>query len=281
MKGSFLRFAPLALGLCAFLFSPNTEACSFAPSHAGPGVISKRTYDLPPLPRNVAFLWQQGYEPAPPEGVTVAESADGQAIVAHTTLDVPTQNGAYLVRLSEPLPPNSAFSVFRYGSLAEQYRTGDYLDETPPEQPSIASGTLSFHDGTPGCGAQDSCGDYTFLSFDLERLVSDDHALAEDMVYALYFGESEGDVRNATTPYAYLMDFRLNVDDAWMDKDAFIAVAALDHAGNESARSEPYRVNAGSDGEGCSVERRSTRKVSGTLFLLAFGFALLRRVRRR
>ena len=72
----------------------------------------------------------------------------------------------------------------------------------------------------------------------------------------------------------------LNVDDTWMDRDAFIAVSALDHAGNESERSEPFRVNAAS-GEGCSVKSRATRRVSGSVFLLAFAFALLRRLRRR
>jgi hypothetical protein len=280
MSPSFARFVPLAL-LVAATYSPDAEACSFVSGDAGVGVVSKLPYDLPPLPRNVAFFWQQSPvgSPVPAEGVTVAQGPDGEAILAYAALDAPSRNRLYLVRPSEPLPANSAFSVYRYGSLVEQYRTSDYLDETPPERPSIATGALIFHDGTQGCG-QDSCGDYTSLSFELERPVSDDRALAENMVYALYFGESEAEVRTASTPYAFVWGFGLNVDNTWMDRDAFIAVSALDHAGNESARSEPFRVNAGSDG-GCSVQSRSTRRVSGTLFLLAFGFALLRRARRR
>jgi hypothetical protein len=262
------------------LASPPARACDFAPFEAGTGVAARSSNDLPPVPRNVAFLWQQiPVESAlPAEGVTVAEGP-GAAIVAQPLLDASSRFSTYLVRPSEPLEPNIAFSVYRYGSLAEQYRTGDYLDETPPERPVVSSGALSFHDGTQGC-AQDSCGDYTSLSFELERPVSDDHARPDDMVYVLYLGESEAEVRAGGAPYAFLSTFSLNVEDGWVDKDAFMAVSALDHAGNESERSEPFRVNA-STSEGCSVQSRSTRRVSASLFLVAFAFALLRRVGRR
>jgi hypothetical protein len=281
MGHRFLRFLPIAAALVASAFSHRAEACSFVPFQADPGVVAKGSYNLPALPRNVAFFWQQAPvgSPVPAEGVTVAEGEDGQAIVAFPVLDTSTDNGTYLVRPSEPLPENTTFSVYRYGSLAEQYSTSDYVDETPPEQPIIASGALTFHDGTQGC-AEDSCGDYTSITFELEHLVSDDHARPDDIVYALYLGETKDEVITATTPYAYLREFHLFVDDSWVDRDAFIAISALDHAGNESARSDALRVNA-QESEGCSVRTRSTRKVSGSLFLLAFGFALLRRVRRR
>lgn len=232
-------------------------------------------------PRNVAFLWQQipVGSAIPEQGVTVAEGSDGQPIVAQPLLPGPSRNGSYLVRPSEPLPENARFWPYRHGSPDGQNQTGDYLDETPPERPVVASGELSFHDGTQGC-TQNSCGDYTSLRFELERRVSDDHALSDDMVYVVYLGESEAQVLDEVAPFAYVLDFTLIVDNGWSDKDAFIAVSALDHSGNESERSEAFRVNAASS-EGCSVKSRSTRQVSGSVFLLAFAFALLRRMRRR
>ena len=280
MRVSFARVAPLALLLAASSFSRSASACDFANPDASPGVLASGT-ELPALPRNVAFVWQQipVGSPLPEPGVAVAQRPDGEAVLAQPLLDGPSRNGSYLVRPRAPLPEGTSFSVYRYGQAAEQYRTGDYLDDTPPERPEVRSGALSFHDGSEGC-AESSCGDFTSLSFELERRVSDDHARPNDIVYALYLGESEAKVRAGGTPYAYLLDFSLNVDDGWIDEDAFIAVSALDHAGNESERSEPFRVNAASD-EGCSIRSRSSRKVSGSLFLLALAFALLRRVRRR
>lgn len=279
--GHHVRTALLALFCSApLLVSGRAVACDFPPPEVAPGVVA-HGFELPALPRNVAFLWHDRAEQLPAEGVTVGEKGSGR-IVAHPLRDGPSHFGTYLVRPNEPLDPDVKFSVYRYGALANPHRTGDYLDEAPPERPVIRRAELSFHDGTQGC-ATDSCGDLTWLSLELEDAVSDDHTRSEDIVYVLYLGGSAAEVRNATRPFAYLEQFSVNVEESWLDRNAFIAVAALDHAGNESERSEPFRVerSSSSESEGCAIGPRRSRTLVASTYLLVVACALLRRLSRR
>jgi hypothetical protein len=58
------------------------------------------------------------------------------------------------------------------------------------------------------------------------------------------------------------------LDPSWVDSDAFIAVSAIDFAGNESPRSEPYQVNARASGCAIEMHRRRPPAFAAALAIL-------------
>ena len=71
------------------------------------------------------------------------------------------------------------------------------------------------------------------------------------LVYAVYLEKSADEARTATTPFALIsglppsdpVDLLTYVANSWIDSNAYIAVSAMDFAGNESPRSAPFLVN--------------------------------------
>jgi hypothetical protein len=68
----------------------------------------------------------------------------------------------------------------------------------------------------------------------------------------------------------------IHLDHDWAGADAFISVSALDMAGNESPRSEPYQVNSAASGCAVSFHHRRS-SVSITALLALAGLACARR----
>jgi hypothetical protein len=156
--------------------------------------------------------------------------------------------------------------------------------------PRITGGAIQHVDGSSGCDKEESsCGSgpWTYLQFAIAEHANDDHAVAERVTYAVYLERSAAEARAATTPFRLLrtpmllsdgsLSQNISLDHGWADADAFISVSALDVAGNESPRSEPYQVNAAASG--CAVSLHHRRSSVSVTALLAL--AGLTRARRR
>jgi hypothetical protein len=190
----------------------------------------------------------------------------------------PKSAGLYIAKPDELLAPNRMLIGIGNTGMAG-YTTGDYVDEQPPAAPVLTSGAITHHDGETAC-TSNSCGEYDYLNFSLAPRAQDDHT--ESVTYAVYLERSAEEARTATTAFALLTGGYMGtfVDAAWVDSDAFIAVSAIDFAGNESPRSEPLQISGSG---GCAIQtRRHHRPVVG-IALLACGILawVRRRTRRR
>jgi hypothetical protein len=244
------------------LLAPEARACDFNSNHVLEGLLVADQFNPPALPRNLAFLTRA--DEARPDGTTlVGQTSLGEPIAASPIEGVSAPAGLSIVRVNEPVEPNA--SVF----VGVDLTVGTEIDETPPEQPIIAGGAVTFNSGRQVC-AQDSCGDYTELEVTIEP-VADDHAASAHMVYAVYLARGASEAATTSTPLAVLRHGQplwMLISDEWADSDAYVAISALDHAGNESPRSAPYRVNAAESG--CTIRRRhrSSSVTPGLLLLL-------------
>jgi len=282
-----------AWGLSAALtLLPNrASACSFADTTPSPGILSGTQGNPPgPVPRSVAFLATRSTElsPGTSDRWMVAQLDTGETIVGMEVPGTRVKDFMRVVKPTAPFPENVTFSAYRYAGFEGNYQTSATIDATPPSRPELESGDLSFHDGTGACSS-DSCGDYTAVSLRLKAPAADDQTTAEQLVYALYLGSSpqeaqtKGDADDLFTGSSLAGSPTLwtIVDDNWIDRDAFVAVAAIDQSGNVSERSVPFQINSGDSG-GCAV-RGHFRHTHLSKEVLVLGVALgwLRRARKR
>jgi hypothetical protein len=187
----------------------------------------------------------------------------------------PKAAGLYIAKPDELLAPNRMLIGIGNARMGG-YTTGDHVDEHPPAAPVLTSGAITHHDGDTAC-TSDSCGEYDYLNFSLAPSIKDDHTPTEILTYAVYLERSAEQARTASTAFALLTGHTGTfVDASWIDSDAFIAVSAIDSAGNESPRSEPLRVSGSG---GCAIQtHRHHRPVVG---IALFAFGILAWVRRR
>jgi hypothetical protein len=275
-----------ALGVTALTL--RAHACSVPENNLGVGVLAPWQRDLPPIPRNVAFV-AAGAEPSgalPTMPVAVAVDAMGQPIMGRAVKGIKNRPGAFVAKLDEPLAPN-----FQIQSGGSQWITGDYLDEVPPEMPRITASEVHHYDedqGGCGSGAVSSCDGMTNLNVTLAGPAKDDRAPVGGVTYAIYLEKSADAARTTPAPFALVSEsgtisattLFLSLDASWADSDAFVSVSAVDWAANESPRSEPYPAN--SNGSGCTVSlpRRHRPTVAVTFAMLA-ALAWGRRIGRR
>jgi hypothetical protein len=99
------------------------------------------------------------------------------------------------------------------------------------------------------------------------------------LIYFVYLEKTAEEARTASTAFVLLAGphaLSTFVDASWTDSDAFITVSAIDFAGNESPRSEPYQVNARASG--CAIEMHRRRPPAVAAMLAIFSvLAWLRR----
>jgi hypothetical protein len=288
-RSSKIATALLACAALALTFLPrHGYACSFVESRALAGhVLGASWRELPPVPRNAAYLWSlpEGADPAAAL-VLATDAATHDPVMGHVVRRIatgsgyfPKSAGLYIAKPDELLAPHRMFIGFGNRSVPA-YTTADYVDEQPPAAPVLTSGAITHHDGETACSS-DSCGEYDYLNFSIATSVQDDHKPTEMVTYAVYLERSAEQARTASTAFALLTGHTGTfVDAAWVDSDAFIAVSAIDFAGNESPRSEPLQVSGSG---GCAIQtRRHHRPVVGiTLIALAILAWVRRRTGRR
>jgi hypothetical protein len=256
-----------ALGVTALTL--RARACSLVFSELGPGVVAGfGPRDLPAIPRNAAFVWSRTDADAaiPAQPVVVALDPTSQPIMGRVLIAVGNKPRTFVAKPDEPLPPH-----FLIQSGGDESRTGDYVDERPPETPNVINSVVRYDDGEEGCGTSvSSCGDLTSLEVTLAAPANDDHVPVRRVPYLIYLEKTAEAARTTRTPFALVSELptvngtTLNVwlDRSWADSDAFVTVSAIDWAANESPRTEPLQANSG--GGGCTLSLRHQHRPSTT-----------------
>ncbi|WP_437931866.1 hypothetical protein WMF37_22275 [Sorangium sp. So ce291] len=267
----------LAIGLGVLTAGGRASACDPVDTSVSEGFLrAGAPGELATVPRNVAIvIWGD----LPELSHLLVEEVTG-ASVAGAGSDVPVAPPGYsVIRPAETLAPDTTYRLRLRPGVERLVRTSDVIDDSAPSAPVLASGDVEFHANEPACGAS-SCGDMTTLTFDLETPGEDDHSPAEALVYAVYVGFTPEQARSKVQPDAWLESdsMFLYVDEDHVGRDVYIAVSAIDEAGNESERSEVLQVEH--EASGCAFARSSTPKAALVMLLLA-ALAPLRRAARK
>jgi hypothetical protein len=264
------------------------HACQFPVTDIFEGVIDGwQQSGLPPIPRNAAFVWSHGdgsgAMPTGPVEVAV-DATTSHPIMGHVVKAIGNRPGTFVAKPDEPMP---AHLVILSGGA--QSAIGDYLDEAPPDTPQIIESSVRHDDGGEGCaGGASSCAGFTNLGVTLSAPAKDDHTPAERIAYLVYLERSAETTRTTRTPFALVSaagtinqaTLFVSLDPSWADSDAFVSVSAIDWAGNESPRTEPYQAN--SSGIGCAVSlSRRYRPRFSIIFATLTALACLRKWKRR
>jgi MYXO-CTERM domain-containing protein len=185
---------------------------------------------------------------------------------------------------AEPLAPGTAIPV---STSTTTYEVDEVIDVTPPSRPTVEGGEVTFHRGTTrdGCSTtESSCGDYTDVTIDIVQ-AEDEHTPQGQLTYAVYVGytaeeaRQEQEITHLLFPSPTLWTLTLEPLSA---ADVYVAVSAIDMAGNESERSEPVKINdQPKKDDGCTVSRPSPSSSTLALLGLALAGLLVRRLRRR
>jgi hypothetical protein len=263
------------------------HACSTPVTNLAIGVIDGwQQHDLPPIPRNAAFVWSRDDRSGttPTEPVRVAVDSTSQPVKGRVLWAIGNRPGTFIAKPDEPMP---AHFMIQSGGI--QSTTGDYLDETPPVAPRIMDSSVEHDDSGEGCaGGASSCAGLTSLIVTLAERVKDDHVPAGRLAYFIYLEKSADAARTTHTPFAIVSELGavnmatlvLTLDPSWADSDAFVSVSAIDWAANESPRTEPHQANASGIGCAVSLPRQHRPKLATGLAMLT-GLAWARRWRRR
>jgi hypothetical protein len=203
------------------------------------------------LPRNVAFVF---FSRGP--GARTQLTAAGEVVELELLGVEPERSQFGLQTPREPLVPGVMYSY----DLSGPFTVDDYIDEAAPEPPRIHKASMRASDYGGSCGGS-SCGDIVSVQVQVTP-GADDHTPAAALTYAMYIGESAQAALTTTQVERFLLlngqeelIFREHYD--WSDRDMFVSVSALDHAGNESARTEPVQINSASFG--CRIGRGAER----------------------
>lgn len=218
MKRLFLS----AAALLTVLGTPeSTDACSIAVSQTVfeiPGCVGSCTETVP---RNVVFFAN-------------AVSLDGTYIATTRVGD------EAFSALADLAPEGATLTVGAVSAVV-----GAAVDTTAPTMPVVQSARQD----TGNHAALRSCGPTCdVMTFSLELTPSmDETASLQLLTYELYFGNSEAEAADElTAPRVRASALGASPESATVVVPeafgAYVAVAALDQAGNRSARSVPHRV---------------------------------------
>ena len=245
----------------------------------GGQIIGARGQDYPPVPRNAAFLWTSLSGEAPPsDAFAVATDATSQApimgrvvrpIYNASETSVGALSPTFIVKTDELLQPGR--SVSPIGKALPVYTTGDYVDEAPPKVPEIVDALIQHQAAFATCPAT------TELGVTLAGPVTDDHTPSGLLAYAIYLEKTPAEAASAKTAFALIgqmpspanpEQLRAFVADAWKDAPAFVAISAIDFAGNESQRSNVFEISGrgGADG-GCACQMQQRRDATIAIVL--------------
>jgi hypothetical protein len=278
----------IGLGLLSLTALPlRAHACQTPVTDVQVGVLAAWLSDLPEIPRNVAFVWWAGSGhngAVPTEPVRVAVDSASQPIMGRVLKGIGSKTGKFIAKPDEPLSPR-----FEIQSGGHQFTTGDYLDEAAPAVPQVTAGRVHYDDNDGGgCESVSSCAGLTSLIVTLAEPAKDDRAPRAAVAYAIYLEKSADAARTTPTPFALVSEMGavndpslvVTLDASWADSDAFVSVAAIDWAANESPRTEPQQVN--SSGSGCALRLpRSHRSTFAIALAMVTGLAWVRRRTRR
>jgi hypothetical protein len=128
----------------------------------------------------------------------------------------------------------------------------DLIDETPPSAPELTSARVHvFEYRDSGCGCtivEPSCTGLETLYLTIAP-AEDDYSARERITYALFAGSTSGEAAAATWPLRLLTgwgDDETELSMSWglhdTDDVEWVAIAAVDQAGNMSARTMPVRL---------------------------------------
>jgi len=260
-----------ALGLTAF--PRPAAACRFLISFVeGNQIVGARAERYPPVPRNAAFLWSSVSGGAPPsDAFAVATDATSNALIMGHVVR-PIYNASepsvglllptFIVKTGELLPPGRPVSPV--DKVLPVYTTGDYVDETSPTAPEIVDGLIQHQAGEAAGGP---CPATTGLAVTLAGPVTDDHTPSGLLAYAVYLEKTAIEAASAKTAFALIqMSSATNpeqlhafVAHAWKDAPAYLAVSAIDFAGNESQRSNVFEISRGGATNGCACQMQQRR----------------------
>jgi hypothetical protein len=207
------------------------------------GLPSERT-DVS-LPRNVAFVFFSREPGARPQ-LTAANVP-----VELELLGIEPERAHFgLQTARELLEPDV---VYDYG-LTGPFTVADYIDETAPEPARVVKASMTAWDGGGSCGGS-SCGEVVSVAVQLIP-GADEHTETSALTYAMYLGESAQAAFTTTQVERFLvlddlteLVFRSGYE--WTERDMFVSVSTLDHAGNESSRTEPIQIH--SSPSGCRI----------------------------
>lgn len=226
---SFLRFprrtilvVAVVLGATSIHFA--TRACSPGVSSAlVGGPLGFHPWYRPPsnvVPQNVAVLHAERF-------VDIDAGLD--------TAWVPAPGHAWSV----PSAPFVAGTNLAFGS--RDVVVGAYVDTVAPTPPTVLAAS-AHGNGSSGCGTN-RCG--YVAAFDLQITPSsDDHALASQITYEIYAGSTAIAAQESTVAVTHLVASEATLRDVGsLGADGeYVAIVAVDQAGNVSARSPSVRV---------------------------------------
>jgi hypothetical protein len=278
----------LALGTALAVVSNRASACEYVTTTPYPGVLSGDQQMDGEVPTTVAFLTDRHTRLV--TGTTdqwiVAQVPGGVDIVAVEVPGTKVRDDERIVKPIQPLLENLTFEAFRWGMYWDSYQTTASRDETAPSRPEVVGGDVTFYEGS-SCG---SCGESTWAHIELKAAASDDQTPQKRLVYAIYLGSSQDEVQTVTAHALYMGSrvgdnsalrptLRNVVSSDWLERNVFVAVAAIDQSGNVSERSTPVQIHT-ADTEGCTIKRHGRPLRFSPCILLAI-VALEWRRRRR
>ena len=225
------------------------------------------------LPRNVAFVF---FSRGP--GTRTQLTAAGAAVELELLGVEPERSQFGLQTPREPLVPGVMYSY----DLSGPFTVDDYIDEAAPEPPRIHKASMQASDYGGSCGGS-SCGDIVSVQVQVTP-GADDHTTTAALTYAIYIGESAQAALTTTQVVRFLVlngqeNLVFREDYEWSDRDMFVSVSTLDHAGNESARTEPVQINSAPFG--CRIGRGAELSSFAWIVALAIWRATRRRCERR
>jgi hypothetical protein len=295
----FTRYAQYAKALflactVAVLGAPRRANACVQPYYVrtGGGVVSSwwnlELGPFPLIPRNAAFLWTSLAGEQPPTGAfpVAVDTADQSPIMARVvravskpSTDRDPMPGIFIAKMDQLLSPSQGITPLV--DTPEPYRythtTGAYVDEEAPATPNLLNGRVKSYESC-------SQNNQTTVVFTIAERVTDDHTPPELLTYAIYVEKSAEAARHATQPFALLigaLNLHVDLESSWMDSTAYIAVSAIDMAGNESVRSEPLLVNGNERGCACAIPKRHGHQAPGPGAAMLPALAMLAWVRRR
>jgi hypothetical protein len=194
------------------------------------------------LPRNVAFVfWSRRAHPQ----LTAADTT-----VELELLGAEPEEGFGLLTPSTPLEPGVMYTY----NFTEKLTVEDYVDEVAPQPGRVVTANFTATESKGTCGF-DSCGDRATITMQIEPGV-DDHTTRRALTYAVFIGETAEEARTTTRVERYTLlesgdQTWIPASFEWSESDLYFAVSTLDHAGNESPRTEPILIHSAPSG--CSV----------------------------
>lgn len=228
-----------ASGALRVAATPPEKALEEMPSYIPIGVLgmdAEGTIErISPLLRNQAFIWK--------DDITIDEHA----------LALKPIEGTPFYRPIELLDVGAQITIARLSP--EAIPVGELIDETPPERPTLIMASYLRLYEQQGCGGVPEVVSFDeskpgTLSVDFEA-GDDDYASPAELTYLVFIGETEEAALEAEESVLYLIAASeghladLRHDWALMfalEEARFIAIEAVDRAGNKSERSEPIEL---------------------------------------